>query len=84
VGMAVLLLKYGALVNTSNRLGWTPLHDACFGKRFGVFIQLIDRGANVNAKTTVKVCVCVCVFFFFLGFCSGNVFSACLCFYLHM
>jgi ankyrin repeat protein len=75
--MAVLLLKYdSALVNTPNRLGWTPLHDACFGKRFGVFIQLIDRGANVNAKTTVYI---YCFFQVLLGQCLVHVFV-----YLHM
>ena len=43
-------LAAGTDVNTKNRMGWTPLHNAAgFGQK-EVAELLIAKGANVNAK----------------------------------
>jgi serine/threonine-protein phosphatase 6 regulatory ankyrin repeat subunit B len=45
-----LLLKRGALVDSRNKSGWTPLHVASRRGHLQVLRMLIDNRADVNAK----------------------------------
>ena len=46
-----LLVKHGAKVNDTDRLGQTPLHVAAQGGRVGVARFLLANGADQNLKT---------------------------------
>ena len=37
--------------------GWTPLHHACRYNRADIAKELINRGADVNAKNKVRPCI---------------------------
>jgi uncharacterized protein len=41
-----------ALIGTHSGDGWTPLHIAAFFGRAGVALKLIERGAEVDARST--------------------------------
>src|SRR5258707_11046285 len=47
-----LLLKYKADNNAQNFGGWTPLHVASERGHVNVARLLLERGADVNARTT--------------------------------
>ena len=46
-----LLLDAGANKNAGNRLGWTPLHEACFYHRLDVVKVLLLGGADPTIRT---------------------------------
>eukprot|EP00873_Tetraselmis_striata_P018057 jgi/Tetstr1/438321/TSEL_026888.t1 len=46
---ATSALRRGIDVNVRNKIGWTPLHAACFGGHAKVLTLLIERGADLDA-----------------------------------
>ena len=46
--MARILLKQGAVVNTRDNCGWTPLHEACNFGNTEMALVLLEYGASVN------------------------------------
>jgi len=50
VGVAELLLKYGAEVNAKQESGWTPLHEAAMHGQEEMIKLLLDHGADVALK----------------------------------
>jgi ankyrin repeat protein len=44
-----LLLKHGANVKSTNRLGWTALHNGAMNGNTGIVADLIAAGADANA-----------------------------------
>lgn len=51
-----LLCEFGAEVNCRDRLQYTPLHVAAALGNMDVFTQLIDRGADLDARTQRVIC----------------------------
>lgn len=49
-----VLDKNAALVNKRDTNGWTPLHEAVRDGNLDVIALLIDRGADVNARTGAR------------------------------
>ncbi|HNY10039.1 MAG TPA: ankyrin repeat domain-containing protein [Candidatus Wallbacteria bacterium] len=45
-------IKNGAPVNVKNKMGITPLHLAALNNRYELVKKLIDKKADVNAKTS--------------------------------
>ncbi|KAL4796958.1 hypothetical protein BDV19DRAFT_398005 [Aspergillus venezuelensis] len=46
--ISLLLLKYGAKLETRDSGGFTPLHMACEGDRLNIVTLLLDEGANIE------------------------------------
>ena len=47
-----MLISKNANINAENESGWTVLHCAVVGGHKEITKQLIDKGADVNAKVT--------------------------------
>jgi ankyrin repeat protein len=47
-----LLLKHGANVKSTNRVGWTALHNGAMNANTGIVADLIAAGADANARET--------------------------------
>ena len=49
------LLSEGVDINGKNRVGDTPLHRASYGGNDSVVSLLVERGANLTIKNTVRI-----------------------------
>lgn len=53
VSISKFLLESGASVDSHDNEGWTPLHQAASsGKEVGVISLLLDKGSDIEAKTS--------------------------------
>ena len=50
--MVRLLIEAGSNVNTSDKWGYSPLHEAAIKGKADVCIGLLQSGANHNSKNT--------------------------------
>lgn len=55
VNIAAKLVKKGAKINTADKNGWTPLHEAAENSDLEMVKFLIGKGADINAKTTKEI-----------------------------
>jgi serine/threonine protein kinase len=52
-GVALLLLKHGANVNTQSGVGWTALHFAAIYGKEEVVRLLLEEGADINIRSSL-------------------------------
>jgi serine/threonine-protein phosphatase 6 regulatory ankyrin repeat subunit B len=45
------LIEQGAYINETDDYGWSPLHTAVLSGRLDIVKLLLDKGANIKAKT---------------------------------
>lgn len=51
-GLTEVVNKLGNLVNAKDANGWTPLHEGARGGYEDIVKILVEKGADINAKTT--------------------------------